>query len=82
MKFAEDEMLCSNINSLNNKDIYDKDIVEINGTRYVVHFKDGCFMFCNFLNSTEEFCLHSCEVNEIVVIGNVWENDNLLHIKK
>lgn len=77
-----------NVNDINNTEIYVGDIVEIYTTDdngylistnklKVINFKNGCFRY-----GCKEFSLYNCCQNFFKVVGNVYENPELLENKE
>ena len=64
----------------NGKEIYEGDIVNIQGIKYYVDFEHGGFWFNNYnrkWKANRPFT-HFQEINDIEVIGNIHENPELL----
>jgi len=67
-------MQYTGLSDKNGKEIYEGDIIKIKENHEVV-FRGGCFMILNFPVSFYR-------KNDIEVIGNVWENPELLKSKE
>jgi uncharacterized phage protein (TIGR01671 family) len=66
----------------NGKEIYGSDILDCwEGRRHVVKFDLGSFYFETLDDSDEEYPVDNFEAIELEVIGNIYENPELLEVK-
>ena len=61
----------------NSKDIYEGDIIEWDGYRSPVEFSYGSFVIRPF-HQEVEVLLSRCDEDDILVLGNIYENPDLL----
>jgi uncharacterized phage protein (TIGR01671 family) len=63
------------------KEIYEGDIVDWGGDKHAVIFRDGTFgyLLTDHAAKTEEFfCMPQAKANHVGIIGNIYENPELL----
>lgn len=70
----------------NGKEIFEGDIVKgVNNSLFEVSFKKGCFVGCIIKVDKFEYGLleyHLQNLENIEVIGNIYENPEIIHTKK
>lgn len=75
-EYYETYMQYTGLKDKNGKEIYEDDVIEEDsGLYYQIIFENGCF---GYFNNPTRLCENSIEEYDIKIIGNIYENPELL----
>lgn len=70
---------CTGLKDKNGKLIFENDLVEINGTIYQCFWDDANFEW-GFKNNSEDFGIAYVSSDDIRIVGNIFDNPELLEV--